>query len=67
MVNGGFELLPGGCELGEELAADVSHFVVLSGRSGGGFLPLVGEETVVFEAGEQRVECTFDHNEVRLL
>ena len=53
--------------MGEELAADVSHFVVLSGWSGGGFLPLVGEETVVFEAGEQRVECSFDHNEVRLL
>lgn len=49
------------------MAADVGHFVVLPGRAGGGFLPAVCEETVVFEASKQRVKSAFDHNKVRLL
>ena len=66
-VDGVADLVPGGLELSEEFEAERGDGVVFARGALEGFFPAVGEESVIFEAGQERVEGTFHYDEVRFL
>lgn len=54
-------------EFAEEGDALVSQPIVFAGRSVFRFLPAIGEYTLVFHAGEERIDCPLYHQQVGVL
>ena len=61
-VDGVADLVPGGLELSEEFEPKRGYGVVFPRRPLEGFFPSVGEESVIFEAGQQRIESAFHYD-----
>lgn len=67
VVDRAFKFAPCGIELCEDVVALGCEDVVFAWWSLGALLPFVREESVVFEACEQRVERTLDYEQVGFL
>ena len=60
-THGVSQFVPRPVEFSEEMMSVHSQLIVLARRTLRRFPPFVGQQPVLFEAGEQRIERTFHH------
>lgn len=67
IVHRTLKLAPSAVELLENCMSVGREHIILSWWPLRAFLPLIGQETIIFESGEKRIECSFDDEQIGFL